>query len=374
MRTGNILLLSAVCSLAVVACFLAGCGSVSKVTPPQSQVRSYNATASVGDFLTITIDSNAKTITYQNLTNGESGTVAYTVSSDGTYAITDPNGNLLTAYEVPGTALVVEAANQGPNKDTAALITAIETAPASINTFAGRNFNYIQFRTTTGGIEIGTVTVDAHGDIQHSSYWPFGVLSPGSSFNGGTFPASSVTEDASGNFFTIAESNGASDYVFGTANGFFAVDTEGGTILGLPKAASKSFDASVAGTYTAVLYEKANAQMGQNNVESGTPSEDKGTIVVGADGTVTVTDSKGNTMATGTLQAIADTSYIYDGTQNELPDPLYGMFTFRTSTGSSQQDVFASFPGNAVIFSSFETGLPLQQNGVYNYFYGVGLK
>ena len=50
------------------------------------------------------------------------------------------------------------------------------------------------------------------------------------------------------------------------------------------------------------------------------------------------------------------------------------MFTFRTTTGNSQQDVFVSFQGNAVIFSSFETGLPIQQNGVYNYFYGVGLK
>ena len=372
MRIGKILLFLAACSLAVVACFLAGCSS-SSTAVPQSQVRSYNGTASVGDFLTITIDSNAKTITYQNLTNSESGTVPYTVNADGTYAITDPNGNLLTGYEVPGTALVVEAANQGPNKDTVALITAIETAPATINTFAGRNFNYIQFRTSTGGNEIGTITVDGQGNIQHSGYWPFGVLSQDGPFGSGTIPASSVTEDPSGTYFTINESSGA-DYVFGTANGFFAVDTGNGTILALPKASTKSFNSANAGTYTAVLYEKANAQTGQNNVESGTPSEDKGTVAVGAGGAVTITDSKGNTMATGTLQAIADTSYMYNGTQSELPDPLYGMFTFRTTTGNSQQDVFVSFQGNAMIFASFETGLPLQQSGVYNYFYGVGLK
>ena len=62
------------------------------------------------------------------------------VNADGTYAITDPNGNLLAAYEVPGTALVVEAANAGPDQDTLALITAIETTPASIGTFADRTF------------------------------------------------------------------------------------------------------------------------------------------------------------------------------------------------------------------------------------------
>jgi len=48
-------------------------------------------------------------------------------------------------------------------------------------------------------------------------------------FNSGSFPASSVTEDASGNFFTISESNGYQDYVFGNQNGFFAVDTGNGT-------------------------------------------------------------------------------------------------------------------------------------------------
>ena len=51
-------------------------------------------------------------------------------------------------------------------------------------------------------------------------------------FGGGSFPASSVQEDASGNFFTINESGGQSDMVFGTQNGLFAVDTGNGTILG----------------------------------------------------------------------------------------------------------------------------------------------
>jgi len=360
--------------LMVFSCLLVGCSSTPKVVnPPLSTVRNYNGTASVGDFLTITIDSSAQTITYKNYTNGETGTVPFSVNADGTYTITDPQGNLLSAYEVPGTAMMVEAANAGPNKDTKALITAIETAPATIDTFAGRNVNYIQFRTTTGGIEIGTVTVDASGNITHSSYWPFGVISQGNTFNSGYFPASSISEDASGNFFTINETGGQKDYVFGTQNGFFAVDTEGGTILSEPKAASKDFDPANAGIYKALFYKKSNAQMGQNNIESGTASEDNGTVTIGADASLVITDSQGNTIASGTVAPVADTPYIFDGTSTTMPDPLYGMFTFRSMT-TSEQDVFVTFQGNAIIFSSFKTGLPLVENGVYEYFYGVGLK
>lgn len=363
----------------VLLALLVGCSSIQKTstiqkTTIQNSTRSYNGTASVGDFLTISIDSSAQTITYENRTNGQSGTVPYSVNADGTYAISDPNGNLLAGYELPGAALVLEAANAGPNKDTVALITAIETAPATINTFAGREFNYVQFRTSTGGIELGSVTVDASGNITHSGYWPFGVINQQSAFNGGSFPASSVVEDPSGNFFVINEAGGSQDYVFGTQTGIFAVDTGNGTILSEPKAATKDFDSTKAGTYKAIAYRKQNAQMGQNNLESGTASGNKAVVTVGSDGSVTIVDEQGNSIASGTLSAIADTPYIYDGTANTLPDPLYGMFTFHTISTSSQQDVFVSFVENAVVFSSFETDLPLQQNGVYNYFYGVGLK
>jgi hypothetical protein len=362
-------------SVLALAVLLSGCASTapSANLGPLKSVRSYSGTASVGDFLTISIDSIHMKITYKNYTNNEAGTVPYAIDDDGTYTIFDPQGNLLTGYEVPGTVLVVEAANAGVNRDTDALITAIETAPASINTFAGRNFNYIQFRTSSGGIEIGTVSVDSSGNITHGGYWPFGVVNQQSLFNGGSFPASSVTEDPSGNFFTINESDGSPSIVFGTQTGLFAVDTGNGTILSQPKTASKAFNPANAGTYTGIFYEKPNAQMGQNNVESGTPVEGKATVTVSASGAATISDGRGNTMATGTLAAVADTGYLYDGTANKLPDPLYGMFTFRT-TANSQQDVFMTFQANAVIFSSFSVGLPVQQNAAYTYFYGVGLK
>jgi len=366
MRTAKLTVLAAIL-------FLAGCNTTSKVTaPPQSAVRVYSGTASVGDFLTISIDSNAQKITYKNYTNGETGTVPYTINSDGTYAISDPNGNLLAGYEVPGFVIMIEAANAGPNKDTAALITAIETAPATISTFAGQNFNYVQFRTAAGGTEVGTITIDGQGNVQHDGYWPFGVFSQ-NLFNGGGFTASSVTEDPSGNFFTIHESQGA-DYAFGTPSGFFVVDTGNGTILSLPKAATKTFDATRAGTYTALYYQKANAQTGQGNVETGTASEGKAMVTISNSGLMTITDGQGHILATGTLTAVADTPYLYDGTANTLSDPLHGMFTFRMSSGGVQQDVFASFESNAVIFSSFQTALPIGGYAAYTYYYGVGIK
>ena len=89
---------------------------------------------------------------------------------------------------------------------------------------------------------------------------------------------------------------------------------------------------------------------------------------------MTVSDSQNKALASGTLAAVADTSYLYDGTSAKLSDPLYGMFTFRMSTGGVQQDVFVSFQGGAVIFSSFQTALPVQGYAPYTYYYGVGLK
>jgi hypothetical protein len=356
---------------------LTGCGTSTAPTPASS-VRKYNGTASVGDFLTISLDSTAHTIEYVNHTNGDSGSVSYAVNADGTYTVTDPQGNLLAAYEVPGFVLLVETAKSGPTHDTPALITAIESVPTSISNLAGQNFNYVQWRTSSGGMEVGSVSINSQGDIQHDSFRPSGVLNqPTDYFGGGTFPATSIEEDASGNFFTIHESQGNSDdVVFGTQNGLWAVDGGNGAILGLPKTASKAFDPSTAGTYTAIYYEKANAQTGQNNVETGTISQGRATLTIGADASVTLLDSQSSPLATGALVAVADSSYMYDGTPNTLSDPCNGMFTARvTAMNGDRQDFFVSFQGKAALFSSFQTAVPVsQQSPTYTYFYGVGLK
>jgi hypothetical protein len=355
---------------------LVGCGA-SAVTSsaPVSATRSYSGTASVGDFLTIQIDSTAGTIAYVNHSNGETGTLPYTVNSDGSYSISDPTGNLVAAYEVPGDIMLIESNKSGPNFSTPALITAVETRPAAISDFAGKTFNYIQFRTAAGGFEFGFVSIDAQGNITHDGYWPMGgFFQPPSLFNGGSFAASSVAEDSSGDFFVINEADGSSDHVFGTQNGLFAVDTGNGSILGLPQTATSAFDPASSGTYHAVLYRKNNAQMGAQNVESGTVSQFQATVTVGSDGTVTVTDSQNHAQASGKLAAVADTSSLHDGTANTLTNPCNGLFTFQTTTSSSQQTVVVAFQGSAVLLASFQTALPMTPSNSYNYFYGVGLK
>ena len=66
------------------------------------------------------------------------------------------------------------------------------------------------------------------------------------------------------------------DYVFGTANGVFAVDTPNGAILGLKKAASKDFDPASAGTYKAIYYRKPAATNGAAEFGNRNPKPGQG--------------------------------------------------------------------------------------------------
>lgn len=67
---------------------------------------------------------------------------------------------------------------------------------------------------------------------------------------------------------------------------------------------------------------------------------------------------------------MADASYLYGS--GKLADPCYGLFTYRITGATTQQDVFVTFMGRAMLFSSF-TGSTVQ-SGIYDYVYGVGLK
>jgi len=363
----------------VILTAFSGCGNPAAFTSnstPAVITRSYNGTASVGDFLTITLNTTALTITYNNLSNGDTGTFPYSVNANGSYTLNDPNGNLLSAYEIPGYALLIQAAKAGPNHNTPALITAVETGPISLSTFSGNSYNYMQFRTASGGLEIGSVTL-AGTTGTNSSYWPYGHFSQGSNgaFNSGTLDFSQMKEGSSGTYIYGPDGGGGTgdDYVFGTASGFFIVDTPNGSIIGLPKAASSAFDPSVAGTYSGIFYTKANAQTGNNNVETGTASTSQATIVVTAAANITVTDSSGNTIINATLTPVANSSFLY-GSAGELTDPCNGLFAFRAVTGTYEHDVFVTFVGNSVVFSKFNANLPWTGSSGYSYWYGVGLK
>jgi hypothetical protein len=359
-----------------------GCGNqaatTSNSTPtPAAVTHKYNGTASVGDFLTITMNTTALTMTYTDLSNGDSGTFPYTVNDDGSYTLSDPSGNLLTAYEIPGYALLIEAAKTGPAHNTVALITAVESGPISMNSVANKSFNYVQFRTSFGGVDVGSVSIGTT-SATASTYWPYGYFSQGSggAFNNSTMDFSGLTEDASGTFMSgaVGDAGGGTETVFGTASGFFIVDTPNGSIIGLPKAASSAFDPTVAGTYNGIFYEKANVTMASgSNVETGTPSTGRATIVVTAAANITVTDSDGNTIINAALTPVANAANLY-GSEGELTDPCNGLFTFRAVTGTYEHDVFVTFVGNSVVFAKFSANLPWSQSSGYSYWYGVGMK
>lgn len=356
----------------LTAAALLGCVGTSTNTVPATP-RAYNGTASVGDFLNITLDPAAHTIAYTNKSNGDAGTVPYTVNADGTYTLNDPTGNLIAAYEVPNYALLIQAAKTGPTHNTPALITAVQSSPITIATWANHSYNYMQFRTNSGGMEIGSATLNAVGDIAISHYGPYGAMNdPNGSFGGGTFDHTFLQNDPAGTFLKMANDSGTGfDYIFGTPNGVFAVDNSNGSILGLQKAASKNFDPTWAGTYKAIFYQKTGAQTGLGNVETGTASLGKATLAISAAGAVTIQDGQGAQMLTATLTPVADAAYLYDGTTNKLNDPCWGLFTFRIITGSSQQDVFVTFVDRAILFASFTSN---GQGNPYDYLYGTGLK
>ena len=204
---------------------------------PTAVRRAYNGTAAVGDFLTISINSTLSTLTYTNLTNGESGTIPYTTQADGSYAMKDPSGNLIAAYEVPNYALVVESMKSGPGRDTPALITAVESGPISMATFENNDYNYMQFRTAFGGLSVGSADVSSTA-VETSEYWPYGAITNDGDqpFHESSMALSLFTEDKSGTFLTgTLPDGGGSATLFGTANGFFVVDTGNGSILGLEK-------------------------------------------------------------------------------------------------------------------------------------------
>jgi hypothetical protein len=95
---------------------------------------------------------------------------------------------------------------------------------------------------------------------------------------------------------------------------------------------------------------------GAGNVETGTANLGNATLVVMSNGRATLPDAESNVLAQGTLAPVADTGYLW-GASDELGDPC-GLFTFRVTTGNSQQGVFLTFQGRAVLFSSFPSKLP----------------
>ena len=109
-----------------------GCSSSSSSTPADDAApanRDYQATASAGDFIEFSIDADASTYSYDNITTGHSETGTYAVAdSDSALTFTASAGTtkLDTGYEVPGLGIVLVANETGSTADKTSIITGFD--------------------------------------------------------------------------------------------------------------------------------------------------------------------------------------------------------------------------------------------------------
>src|ERR1700679_20333 len=81
---GEFMKIRVVSALLMILAFVC-CSSTPRTVATTPASRVYQGTASVGDFMTITVNSGEGTIAYTDVSNNTSGTVPYTTNSDGTY-------------------------------------------------------------------------------------------------------------------------------------------------------------------------------------------------------------------------------------------------------------------------------------------------
>jgi hypothetical protein len=351
--------------------------------------RSYRGTSSAGGFLLITVtpaSANAGMMSYADLSNHRNGaSISYTVGSDGSYTISDPDGNLVSGYEIPGAGLVLQARKAGPVGAEDALIIAAETGQVTLDGLEGR-YNTMRFRTRRGGISVSAAQVGAH-EMTERGYSPFAAFAglkagPSAGFEGSTHAATEFALSQDGTYFTTATSRIDGElitsYYTGVGQGFFLAATPDGSVIGLPQAASAVFDSGYAGTYRGLYYQKTDVEAAAGGAEIATPIVDPVEVSINPDGAVTLTDAtSGGTLAAGTLKPVSEARYLYDG-NGGLADAREGMFTFRVTMNGMTQDFFAAFATvngkRSMLFSSFWAAAGKTKTPEYNYFYGVGLK
>lgn len=348
----------------------------------ESGTHRYQTTASVGDFLQITIDKDAHTVTYLNKTNGLAGvSVPYTIDAKGAYVFADPNGHLKVAIELEDHAFVVDVDKAGPNKDSRALAIGAATLPISLADVTNRRLNMMQFRTKNGGMEVGSAILTTQGNgltVDLQAYWPRGAMAVGDHpFHVGRMGTLPVQENpGEHDFLTLTETEhgiASTDYVFKTASGL-AIDMSNGNIVMLEQPDSKDFDAASVGTYSALSYSKQSAKGGPDDEpEPGDMTVERIDLTVGASGHVIAVDQTGATVMDGDLTPVPDVDYL-TGAGKLNPLRCNGIFTFRAPVSAGNRELFVIFTKNGLLFSSFAPRATENGDAAYDYFYGAAVK
>ncbi len=355
-----------------------------------SSTHTYHAAAPVGDFLTLTIDTGTHTIQYQNVTNGDHGTVSYADRSDGGMDVTDPNGDLVLCYELPGKAVVCQGSQLGPISPThlvkePSLLFGVLDTPLVRNDLKGLGgVGYMQFRTREGGMEVGHFAIDASGNVAGNAWFPMNLVLPPepavcaygkTEYNALDFSFSAFTDNAALGCVERTESTPNGDQisrVFGTPSGDFMVDSPNGALFLWRDAASTAFDPTKAGSYTALVYSKhVSYASGTETPAVGSPTLATAAVTIGASGTITVT--QGGTPVFTSVALLPFAGSPWQGADKVI-DPAPGLFYFMDAS----TPVFVTFFQNAMAFATFhpDQSMAADCSGTaeYSYTYGVAVK
>jgi len=353
----------------VVAGFIFIPAALAAVTP-----QNFAASASVGDFVTVTIDHLLKTIAYVNVTNGVTGTVTYTINKDGTYDVTDSTGNITNALEIPGYQIMLLMNKAGPSANEQALVVGVLSDSTTITASSSGEYNYMKFRTSNGGFLSGALVM-TNGVMINTGF---------SSLSRAVQPAESrdVAQTGSANVSAhgtvvvtlpavvssnhiVPRATAAITTVFASGNGFLTIDDDAGSTICMKQAGGAAFSASSAATYTALFYSKPDVML-SGGTETGAILVGKCSIVVTAAALVTVTNIVTNAvMFSGTVTPFSSDTSIVGSSTGMINNPCNGLFRFTNST----QEFVITFFGKSILFGSVNSVSSTE----YSYFYGAGL-
>jgi hypothetical protein len=364
-----------------LALALAACGGGGASSTPPAAVDDYNGTASVGDFLGVTIDHDASIIHWTNGTNGESGEAPFTVASDGALLVATDTGQIKKAYEIPGYGVVALDANAGPAHDRPSPVFLWEKVAATKSEFKAMAGNMLQFRNS-GAFEIGCGGIASDGStLTHSGYLPEQLLYGGSAFVQGetlpilTAPPADPTTfdgivladkpDGTISFQAYKSSLPGPDGnpgVLFRAGSSWVIDVDNGSVFLLDAPASKAWQPSNAGTFHLMGWRAS----GVTSSAAGTGTFFETTVTLDAAGTMTMDDPGGGPPTVVGLVPFADDADLAGPDRVDLA--CNGLFT--NGAGNAASKLVAGFVGQNVFFGSVK----LTDGPTAEFVYGVALK
>ena len=353
-------------------------------------VHTYHAAAPVGDFLTLTIDKGAHTIDYHNLTNGDSGTVSYADRADGGMDVTNPKGDLVLCYELPGKAVVCSGTSLGPTGSAQpSLLFGVLDTPLVKNDLMGLGgVGYMQFRTREGGMEVGHFVIDGSGNAAGNAWFPVDQVLPPkpalcaygkTEYNALDISFTEFANNATLGCVERTEStpNGPQvSRIFGTPSGDFMVDSPSGALFLWRDAASTSFSSAKAGSYTALVYEKhVSYSSGTEAPAAGSPRIFGAAVQISADGKITVT--QGGTKVFDAVSLLPFAGSNWQGA-TKVTSTTPGLFYFMDTNSTPNAPVFVTFFENAMAFATFHPDQAMAADcsgsAEYSYTYGIAVK